>query len=287
MNSKLPVRVVMFLLCAIPALAAAQSATDFARMVQTEYDFSAAATRTSQRSAFLEYIAADGVLFRPGPVNAHKVLTESKGEPGLLHWYPEFAEISNRGDLGLSTGPWIYWGSGQAPAHGRFVSIWRKQSNGDWRAELDGGIGHGAPAAPPARLLPTARDATPSVAAADSADSTAALEKTELEFARLNTELGFTEALTRMALPTVRVYRNDHEPFIGLEAATAYLSTAPQVGTWRPEVVKSSGNFGYSYGLIAATGTGTDAKPADAFVHVWKLVDGQWRLLLDLLIPMQ
>jgi len=284
-NPLMPARMVLFLLGTLPGFAAAQSATDFARMVQTEYDFSAAATRTSQRAAFLEYIAADGVLFRPGPVNAHKVLTQDKGAPGLLHWYPEFAEISNRGDLGLSTGPWIYWGSGQAPAHGRFVSIWRKQANGEWRAELDGGIDHGAPEIPPARLLPTTRDATPSVVADDWAESTPALEKAELEYARLNTELGFTEALTRMALPAVRVYRNEHEPLVGLEAAIAHLKDAGSVGNWRPEQVKSSGDFGYSYGVVA--GTGDDAKPAAAFVHVWKRVDGAWRLLLDLLIPMQ
>lgn len=157
MKSIMPVRVALFLLGTLPAIANPQTAGDFARMVQTEYDFSAAATRTSQRAAFLEYIAADGILFRPGPVSAHKALSEGKGSPGILHWYPEFAEISSHGDLGLSTGPWMYWASGQAPAQGHFVSIWRRQSNGDWRAELDGGIGHAAPAVSPARLLPTAR----------------------------------------------------------------------------------------------------------------------------------
>lgn len=285
MTSPSPTRAVWFLLGAMPVIAAAQPATDFARMVQTEYDFSAAATRTSQRAAFLEYVAEDGVLFRPGPVNGRKVLTEGKGAPGILHWYPEFAEISSRGDLGLSTGPWIYWGSGQAPAHGHFVSIWRRQSNGDWRAELDGGIGHGPMATPPNRLLPSARDGEDVGAAGDSADSTAELKRAELEFARFNNESGFVAALARVALPGVRVYRDGHEPFVGLETSTAHLRSAEPVGGWQPEVVRSSANFGYSYGPVAPRGD--ESKPAAYYVHVWKLVDGQWRLLLDLLIPMQ
>ena len=77
MKPIMPARLVLFLLGTLPAIATPQTADDFARMLQTEYDFSAAATRTSQRAAFLEYIAADGILFRPGP--------------------------------------WINWGSGQAP----------------------------------------------------------------------------------------------------------------------------------------------------------------------------
>jgi len=284
-NPIMHARMAVFLLGALPAIATPQTAGDFARMVQTEYDFSAAATRTSQRAAFLEYIVADGILFRPGPVSARKVLSEGKGSPGILHWYPEFAEISNRGDLGLSTGPWIYWASGQAPAQGHFVSIWRRQSNGDWRAELDGGIGHAAPAVSPARLLPAARAAIAATAVDDSVDHTASLEKAELEFARLNIERGYTAALSQVALPAVRVYRNEHEPFVGLQAAVVHLRDAGPVGYWRPERVISSGDFGYSYGVVA--GAGDDAKPAAAYVHVWKRVDGAWRLLLDLLIPMQ
>ncbi len=82
MTLVMPAWMALFLLGTLPAIAAAQGAGDFAHMVQTEYDFSAAATRTSQRAAFLEYIAADGILFRPGPVSAHKVLSEGKGSPG-------------------------------------------------------------------------------------------------------------------------------------------------------------------------------------------------------------
>jgi ketosteroid isomerase-like protein len=277
--------VIGFLLSAIPAMAAAQPAADFAGMVQTEYDFSAAATRTSQRAAFLEYVAEDGVLFRPGPVNGRKAVAQGKGAPGILHWYPEFAEISNRGGLGLSTGPWIYWGSGQAPAHGHFVSIWRRQPSGEWRAELDGGIGHAAMATPPARLPPSARDGTSSGAAVNQTDSTASLEQADLEFARSSDELGFVAALARVALPAVRVYRDGHEPFVGLEAAIAHLRADAPVGRMQPELVRSSGDFGYSYGPVTAPGA--ESKPVAYYVHVWKLIDGQWRLLLDLLIPMQ
>ena len=71
---------------------------------------------------------------------------------------------------------------------------------------------------------------------------------------------------------------------LGTLPAIAHLKDAGPIGAWRPERVKSSGDIGYSYGLVA--GTGDDAKPA-AYVHVWKRVDGAWRLLLDLLIPMQ
>lgn len=285
MKPSMPIRSVLFLFCAVPLLAAADADSDLARMVQAEYEFSAMATRTTQRAAFLEYIAADGILFRPGPVNAQQALSQGKGSPGILHWYPSYAEISGRGDLGLTSGPWIYWGSGQAAAYGHFVSIWRKQPNGEWRNVLDGGIGHAAPSVTPARLVPAARDAAAAPPAASETDLAQALQRAEAEYARLNGELGVLEALTRVALPSVRVYRDDHEPFIGLEAARAHLATAPRIGTWTPDIVRSSADFGYSYGVV--TGPEAGSKPTDAYVHVWKHQDGQWRLLLDLLIPMQ
>jgi hypothetical protein len=67
-----------------------------------------------------------------------------------LSWEPEFADIAAAGDLGYTTGPWEVRRTAQdsPSAFGHYVTLWRKQADGVWKAELDNGIGHQRAAKP-------------------------------------------------------------------------------------------------------------------------------------------
>ena len=66
-----------------------------------------------------------------------------------LTWHPVSVEVSTSGNLGYSIGRWDRTPrAGAAPGatarHGSYVTIWRKQGDGTWKAVLD--IGNADPA---------------------------------------------------------------------------------------------------------------------------------------------
>src|SRR5580765_399251 len=112
-------------------------------LVQMERDFARAAATKGTRDAFLEFIADDGILFQPGPVNGKKFWAERQPRKGLLSWEPVFADVSRAGDLGYTTGPWEFRPNGPADqpvAFGLYFTIWKKQPDGAWKAVLDRGV---------------------------------------------------------------------------------------------------------------------------------------------------
>jgi ketosteroid isomerase-like protein len=69
-------------------------------------------------------------------------------DPDLtIHWEPRVAEVSKSGEFGYTSGPYEFT-SKDAQGNvvirrGSFVTIWRKQTDGTWKVELD--IGAPAP----------------------------------------------------------------------------------------------------------------------------------------------
>src|SRR5450432_2324551 len=94
------------------------------------------------RTAFLHFLADDAIVFRPGPVNGKEVWSK-RPEGGIsLKWKPEFVWVSRGADLGYSTGPaeWRKAKEDEKPfGYGQFITIWKKQRDGNWRAALDVG----------------------------------------------------------------------------------------------------------------------------------------------------
>jgi ketosteroid isomerase-like protein len=273
-------RLAAILLLAVPAVHAAPA--DLANMVQAEYDFSDMAKREGYKASFLKYLAPDAIMFFNGPVPARKRVSERPDLPGLLQWYPTYAVVSSSGEVGLSTGPWVYRNEGKPAAYGHFFSIWRKQPDGSWRNALDVGIDHEEMQPAPAKLQVSASSGRAEAARAKHSDTTAAVRAAEAQFAQLAAGSSYAAAVENMAHPELRVYRDGHVPVVGAAPAVAYLKDLGPVGAPKLDVASGSGDFGYAYGMIARRqGTGS----SHAFVHVWKEEGGKWRLLGDLLTP--
>src|ERR1051326_8943026 len=112
-------------------------------VVEMEHAFAKAAATRGTRDAFIEFLADDGIVFQPGPVNGKKFWTERERRKGLLSWEPEYADVSRAGDLGWTTGPWEFRPNGpdeKPAAFGEYFTIWKKQSDGSWKAVLDRGV---------------------------------------------------------------------------------------------------------------------------------------------------
>jgi ketosteroid isomerase-like protein len=118
-------------------------------LVVTEQDFSQAAADKGTRPAFLQFIADDGILFRPKAVNGKLWMQDHPLPPAQtsekrasLAWQPIFADVAEAGDLGYTTYKYGTYSASsddatkKLPERGNYLRIWKKQ-NGVWRVVLD------------------------------------------------------------------------------------------------------------------------------------------------------
>jgi ketosteroid isomerase-like protein len=263
-------------LLSLSSLTVYAAPSDLAQMVQTEYDFADMAKREGYKASFLKYLSDDSVMFENGPVPARKHVSNRPEMKGTLQWYPAYAVVASTGDMGLSTGPWIYANpAGQPSAHGHFVSIWRKQPDGTWLNALDVGVNHEEMKPAPEKLKISAPTGHADSTSAAHADRSADIRAAEAQFAQLATASGYAAAAEQLARTDLHVYRDGRPPVTGTAEATALLKEKDATGTPRVDYAAGSGDFGYAYGTIAK----------NQFLHVWKQQNGKWQLLADLLLP--
>jgi len=95
---------------------------------------------------WVSYFAADGVQFIPGGhISGHaairELMTPALSNPSFsLTWEPVEARVSSSGDFGYTIGRWerVEGAEGEEiVATGSYVTIWRLQEDGSWKAELD------------------------------------------------------------------------------------------------------------------------------------------------------
>ncbi|HEY0348713.1 MAG TPA: nuclear transport factor 2 family protein [Pyrinomonadaceae bacterium] len=254
-------------------------------LVDMEHAFAKAAATKGTRDAFLEFLADDGIIFQPGPVNGKKFWTERPSRKGLLSWEPIFADVSRAGDLGYTTGPWEFRPNGpddQPVAFGQYFTIWKKQGDGSWKAVLDRGVSSEKSFATKLLLFPLHDESSVGDTKFDLSRGRAALIKLEEEFSTLSARKGTTAASDVYLASDVRMLRQNIAPVVGKENALLLVSESAGTLTWKPAVtdVAASGDLGYTYGTY-------DSKRGDlvvehgSYVRVWK----KQRVVLDVMSP--
>ena len=264
------------LLVAVAGVRAETSAEAVRAMVEAERKFYQTGQEKGTRAAFLEFLADDAIVFRPGPVNGKDVWSK-RTETGLdLVWEPSFAAIARSGDFGYDTGP-SKWRANKAEkkftGFGHFVSIWKKQKDGSWKVALDCGIENGgSDAKPPLRLV------TPKEGGKGTAQS---FKDTQVAFIA-TAKLDFTKAFRQFGSDEVRLYRDGSFPTIGKKDGAELLG--PEQAGMTMEVmhtdVSSSADLAYMYGSYSDT----RAQPGAAghFLQIWQTDSaGAWKLVLD------
>ncbi|MBC7932374.1 MAG: nuclear transport factor 2 family protein [Rubrivivax sp.] len=267
-----------------------------APVVEAEYAFARHSIAHGMKDAFIRFAAPDGIIIRRAPVNAIELWTKTNPAPtGQLSWYPIFADVSRAGDLGYTTGPWEFRdkpADKDASGNGHFITLWRKQSDGTWKYEFDMGVSHAAPASRETALAypASARGAgNKDKGAANISAALASLRHAERELAHESGTNGWARALLAYADDTVRLYRQDSFPFIGLEATRRALDGKTEVTAWRVAKanVASSGDLGYAYGAYESKAKATDEKATEAgnYMRIWKRQGGKWRVVLEVATP--
>ena len=269
--------------------------SDLLSLVETERAFARTAASKGVRNSFLEYLADDGVLFRPQPVNGKQYMSARPARPGLLSWEPTFAYVSRAGDLGYDTGPWEFREKGpddKPIGHGYFVTVWKKQPDGTWKFVVDIGTSNPPPTSARPSWQPPADDVKKKKAAkkVNVESEQVALLNLDREFSRSSVAQGIVDAYLSFIADDVRFYREGAFPVTGKEATRSALASKQGVMNWQPVKagVSMSGDLGYTYGTYDFKGSGGEGKEAEngGYARIWrKQSHGRWKVVLDITNP--
>ncbi len=133
-------------------LTAAAYAGAVEEMMETDRAFAAMADAEGAPAAFAAYAAEDVRMFPEGgqPYGGRAQLIErfSKWPEGArLQWSPVEGIAGEAGDFGFTWGRYVFTAVGEDGeeqiAHGKYVSIWRKEADGAWKFVAD--IGNSNP----------------------------------------------------------------------------------------------------------------------------------------------
>ena len=257
-------------------------------LVEMEHAFAKAAATKGTRDAFIEFLADDGIIFQPGPVNGKKFWTERPPRKGLLNWEPVFADVSRAGDLGYTTGPWEFRPNGpddQPVAFGQYFTIWKKQGDGSWKAVLDRGVTSEKAFPRPTLSFPGDEEIWDGKSKPDLASARANLMKLETEFSNasaLNARTAFESFLADDA----RVLRQNAGPAVGKAAAGKLMPEAGRALTWKVALADwaASDDLAYTYGSFELNTRGVTLQRG-SYVRVWKKLNGQWKVVVDVMSP--
>jgi len=258
-------------------------------LVEMEHAFARAAATKGTRDAFLEFLADDGIVFQPGPVNGKKFWSERQPAKGLLSWEPAFADVSRAGDLGYTTGAWEYRPNGpedQPVAFGQYFTIWKKQRDGTWKAVLDRGVS--TEKSYPARVVqfPLNDESMTGEPNLDVARVRGSLLKLEDEFSELSIRTGSSAAFELYLADDARVLRPNAPPATNKNNALLLVTASAGSLTLKAANadLSASGDMGYTYGLFELKNHDVPVEHG-SYVRVWKKHGHDWRVVMDVMSP--
>jgi ketosteroid isomerase-like protein len=265
-------------------------------LFDAERAFARASTERGIRASFLEYFAADGVDFRPGPGPMRERM-RARPVPAdplalLLDWSPQAGAISRAGDLGFTTGPYSLRNQRDASAptrYGYFFSVWKRE-NGLWRVALDAGVS--TPAAPEPETAAVAgaiaretwRRAPVASLSSRGKEALLALER---EARNLDPDPADAPSYLELLANSVRVLRDGSYALLGADAARQALAATGRRVFWTPAGAgaSASDDLGFTYGRYVRF-IGSAEEASGYYIHVWQRDDaGVWRIAVEVLLP--
>ncbi len=258
---------------------------DLQKLVETEKAFARTAAEKGTKTAFLTFLADDGIIFNPTEANGKLVWKAREDSPALLAWNPAWADISSDGKLGYTTGGWEFRPKGKTDkptGFGEYVTIWQKQGDGTFKAILDIGIGH------PQSSLSSAAWKSPTDAGTGLKSVENGVGNSTLTdiFSNKSMANGYFNYLADDCL----VLREGHLPFYGKQSAFLALERldkefpASSFLDFTGNASKISGNLMYLWGVYQLSAKDKSVKKWN-FVQIWKNRGGKWQIVLDIFNP--
>ncbi|AHM61290.1 hypothetical protein D770_15180 [Flammeovirgaceae bacterium 311] len=238
-------------------------------LINAEKAFASHADSLGIKAAFVTYLGDSGMIFTPRPTLG-KAHYQALPEPnGKLYWHPTYAVVSAGGDIGFTTGPFVFKpdeADSSSWRWGHFTSVWQKQADGSWKNIADFGSPHAAPSAKTPIAYPASYALAPSKKKAGKG-SRASLLETDTSPADYNTY--FT--------PGTALYREGQCPRFE-KAHEQAVQENQRYTLWQPlhAAIGEAGDFGYTYGQYC-TNKGTKGY----YLRIWQMQRRGWTVLLE------
>ena len=269
------------------------AAADAQALARAESAFAAMSSSSGVKAAFLEAMADDAILFRPGPVNG-KTFMAGRSDPAVaLEWRPQRVSVAASGELGYSTGPWRLTSKKDASTveYGQFFTVWRKNSEGRWQVLIDHGISHAEPLGWNAPLETIVVDSGPSPAGT--------IADAEARFSMASETSSVNVAYRAFGSRSLRILRDEQAPIDGIAAmasamnassASSNASSVLDFARWTWTTSDSgrarSSDLGWTMGRYRIREV-SGATAGGYFVRVWRVEGGAWKILGDVLAPIE
>jgi ketosteroid isomerase-like protein len=253
------------------------------KIYDTEKAFERAASEKGVRQAFIEYLAPDGIMFRPNPVNGREFWKNRPETPAQLLWNPTFVDVSSNGAMGYTTGNSIYRPKGKDDPnafYGEYATVWQRQPDGSYLAALDLGISHDKPA-----TVETAWK-SPADSGKELNEKKSSAADASTAFFETASKQGLSKAYKIYLAEDARLLREGKMPITGKQAALAeFKNDKTKVLFAKRSVFIGAADMAYisnSYTVNDQSGKQTEK---GNFLQVWKLRGGKWQIVLDVFLP--
>jgi len=257
--------------------------SDLQKLYDTEKAFERAAGEKGVRQAFIDFLAPDGIMFRPNPVNGREFWKNRAETPAQLLWNPNFVDVSSNGALGYTTGNSIYRPKGKDDPnafYGQYATVWQRQPNGSYLAAIDLGISHDKPAT----IETEWKSPTDSGKELNEKKSSAADASTT--FFETASRQGLGKAYKTFLAEDARLLREGKTPITGKQAALAeFKNDKTKAFFAKRSVFLGAADMAYisnSYTVSDKSGKQTEK---GNFLQIWKLRGGKWQIVLDIFLP--
>ena len=251
-------------------------------LVDAERAFNAMARERNTRDAFLHFLTDDAVTFarEKGPQRGKQHLEVQPADSSWLHWWPVFSDIAASGDFGYNTGPWQFRlkRSDREPVVvGQFVSLWKKNSEGEWRVALDIGVSLKKTVEGGALKTSVIKSDT---AGADLSDFPGFEQRL---IAELNQRGSY--AYRSKLSPETRMLRPGLEALTGERQVRDFLKHAGEKITFAYSggEIAPSGDLACAYGVasLESMRDGTSNISRHGYARFWKKEHGHWKIVLE------
>ena len=267
--------VVLLLSLCFSALAQADSQQ---RMLETDRAFGRLVAEKGIKSAYLEYLSDDSVVFRPNPTNGREFWKATQISPTELYFRsPTYTDIASNGMLGYTTGSWQMYTKGRtdAPAKvGQYVTIWERKLNGDYRATLDMTITHEALAPEQVKRI------TPAIKSRDANKNGWSAADASMKFLKLGmTEKTLGGAYKEYAAEDVRLLIEREPPIKGKKAVVSAAKKYTSINYPENVSLFEAGDMAYVWNPCEYQNS-LEGREKGNCLHVWKLRDEKWWIVL-------
>ena len=236
-----------------------------ASLVEAEISFATASVEKGIRTAFLEYLADDAIVFLPEPINGKEGYGSRSESSARLSWYPVYADISNSLDWGYTTGPYEVRSNPadkQPAGAGFYLSVWKKQPDGEWKVAIDHGSTYPVELIQPETYQPAA--------------------------ATGETGKGTAEGLLKKDTQRVQPYHDETLIYRAGAYPSRYeeLQIEPAsnvVYTTLGHDISPAADMAYTSGSYTLNNQGESE--TGYYLKVWKVLNGEWKLVAHNLVP--